>query len=249
METFPVPLDTMITFVKTLRPDGGPLDNLTDAVVVGTRLDEQADALIGHFVDQARRSGASWSEIGAHMGVSKQAAQKRFVPRFDAPELPPAARLYARFTDRARHVLLAAAELAGPTAAIDADQLAVGLLVEPDGLATRIMHAIGIADQQIAEAFGLPLASGAGGTVTLDDLHFTAAGTAALEGAVRAALRLGHDYIGTEHELLGILMAQGDAATKLTALGLTVDLVEAAVREQLTTLKKGRRQGRPAKPR
>jgi hypothetical protein len=37
--------------------------------------------LIGHFVDQARRSGASWTEIGKSMGVTKQAAQKRFVPK------------------------------------------------------------------------------------------------------------------------------------------------------------------------
>jgi hypothetical protein len=75
---FPVPLDTMIGYVEALRPDDGPLENLTDAVVVGNRLDEQANALVGHFVEQARRSGASWSEIGAHMGISKQAAQKRF---------------------------------------------------------------------------------------------------------------------------------------------------------------------------
>ena len=81
MDKFPVPLDNLITYVKALHPDGGPLDNVGDAMVVATQLDEQSDALIGHFVDQARRSGASWSQIGASMGVSKQAAQKRFVSR------------------------------------------------------------------------------------------------------------------------------------------------------------------------
>ena len=81
MAEFPVPLDNLIAYVKTLTPDGGPLDNVSDAFAVSTQLDEQADALIGYFVDQARRSGASWSEIGASMGVSKQAAQKRFVSR------------------------------------------------------------------------------------------------------------------------------------------------------------------------
>ena len=79
MTEFPVPLDNLITYVKALHPDGGPLDNLTDAFTVSARLDEQSDALIGYFVDQARKSGASWSQIGAAMGVSKQAAQKRFV--------------------------------------------------------------------------------------------------------------------------------------------------------------------------
>ena len=81
MTEFPVPLDNLIAYVKALHPDGGPLDNVSDAVLVSDRLDEQSDALIGYFVDQARRFGASWSQIGASMGVSKQAVQKRFVPR------------------------------------------------------------------------------------------------------------------------------------------------------------------------
>ena len=38
--------------------------NVTDAFAVSHQIDEQADALIGYFVDQARRSGASWSQIG-----------------------------------------------------------------------------------------------------------------------------------------------------------------------------------------
>jgi len=88
MAEFPVPLDNLITYVKALHPDGGPLDSVSDAMVVATQPDEQSDALIGHFVDQARRSGASWSQIGASMGVSKQAAQKRFVSRDDSGLLP-----------------------------------------------------------------------------------------------------------------------------------------------------------------
>ena len=43
------------------------------------QLGELADHLIGHFVDQARRAGASWTDIGRAMGVTKQAAQQRFV--------------------------------------------------------------------------------------------------------------------------------------------------------------------------
>jgi hypothetical protein len=53
----------------------GPFENLTDAVQVAASMDEQSDALIGFFIDQARRTGAPWSEIGARMGVSKQAGQ------------------------------------------------------------------------------------------------------------------------------------------------------------------------------
>ena len=77
--TNPVRLDDLIAAVKKVHSE--PLEQLADAVLVAQHIDEVADHLIGHFVDQARRSGASWTEIGRSMGVTKQAAQKRFVPR------------------------------------------------------------------------------------------------------------------------------------------------------------------------
>src|ERR687889_2256750 len=74
-----VRLDDLIQAITRVHFD--PLEQLTDAVLAGEHLGEVADHLIGHFVDQARRSGASWTEIGRSMGVTKQAAQKRFVPK------------------------------------------------------------------------------------------------------------------------------------------------------------------------
>jgi hypothetical protein len=53
-------------------------------VLAADHLGDVADHLIGHFVDQARRSGATWTQIGQSLGVSKQAAQKRFVPKDSA---------------------------------------------------------------------------------------------------------------------------------------------------------------------
>ena len=50
-------------------------------MLAAEHLGDVADHLIGHFVDQARRSGASWTDIGRSMGVTKQAARKRFVPK------------------------------------------------------------------------------------------------------------------------------------------------------------------------
>lgn len=75
----PVRLDDLIDAIKTAHPD--TLEQLTSAVVAADHLGEVADHLIGHFVDQARRGGASWSDIGRSMGVTRQAAQKRFVPK------------------------------------------------------------------------------------------------------------------------------------------------------------------------
>src|ERR1700743_3990804 len=58
-------------------------------IVNPEHLGEVADHLIGHFVDQARRSGASWTDIGKSMGVTKQASQKRFVLRAETTTLDP----------------------------------------------------------------------------------------------------------------------------------------------------------------
>src|SRR3954470_3548066 len=74
-----VRLDDLIAAIQKVHSDA--LDQLSDAVLAAEHLGEVADHLIGHFVDQARRSGASWTDIGRSMGVTKQAAQKRFVPK------------------------------------------------------------------------------------------------------------------------------------------------------------------------
>src|ERR1700710_1447808 len=101
----PVRLDDLTDGIKTVHPE--PLEQLTDAVLAAESLGEIADHLIGHFVDQARRSGASWTDIGKSMGVSKQAAQKRFVPKAEATTLDPE-QGFARFTPRARGAVVAA---------------------------------------------------------------------------------------------------------------------------------------------
>src|SRR3954471_20017911 len=73
-----VRLDDLIAAINRVHPD--PLDGLADAMLAADHLGEIADHLVGHFVDQARRSGASGTDIGRSMGVSKQAARKRFIP-------------------------------------------------------------------------------------------------------------------------------------------------------------------------
>src|SRR5687767_3924144 len=88
-----------------------PLDRLTNAMIVKTEVDELTDSLIGHFVEAARREGCSWSEIGAAMGVTKQAAQQRHTA-----ERPPrrgrGGPLFTRFTPRARSAIREAEDAA-----------------------------------------------------------------------------------------------------------------------------------------
>src|SRR3978361_936014 len=101
--TPPVPavrLDDLIGTISTAHQD--PLDRLTGAMQLAAELDEVADSLIGHFVDQARRAGASWSAIGQSMGMSKQAAQKRFVARPQAESPLDSSQGFSRFDQEAR---------------------------------------------------------------------------------------------------------------------------------------------------
>src|ERR1700723_2610712 len=102
-----VRLDDLIQAIK--KTHSAPLDQLTDAVLAGDHLGDVADHLIGHFVDQARRSGASWTEIGRSMGVTKQAAQKRFVAKGETRDLD-AGQGFSRFTDQARKAVVTAQE-------------------------------------------------------------------------------------------------------------------------------------------
>ncbi|MET8256993.1 Clp protease N-terminal domain-containing protein [Micromonospora sp. NPDC005205] len=218
-----VKLDDLIQAIKTAHTDA--LDQLTDAVIAADHLGEVADHLIGHFVDQARRSGASWTDIGRSMGVTKQAAQKRFVPKAtDAAALDPNAG-FGRFTPRARNVVMASQEeaRASGNAEIGPEHLVLGLLAEPEGLAARVMAGRGATPEAVRETVAAVLPPRA--EQVPDLIPYDARGKKALELTFREALRLGHNYIGTEHILLALL-EQEDGAGVLTNLGLDKATVE-----------------------
>jgi ATP-dependent Clp protease ATP-binding subunit ClpA len=136
--TNPVRLDDLINVIKTAHDE--PLEQLTDAMLAAEALGDVADHLIGHFVDQARRSGASWTDIGKCMGVTKQAAQKRFVPRTETNPLD-ASEGFSRFTPRARNVVVESqnkAHAAGNDEITPA-HLLLGLFTDPASLAVRLL--------------------------------------------------------------------------------------------------------------
>jgi Clp amino terminal domain, pathogenicity island component len=240
MTDSPIPLDNLIAYVKAMHLSQDPLENLSDAVKVAAALDEQSDALIGYFVDHARRSGAPWSEIGASMGVSKQAVQKRFVTRPEMADLVPKEGLFSRFTLRARRVVSSARQIAqgaGSTHTTTA-HLTAALLTEPEGFAAIAIRDLGVTDAQLLEALSLSDAAIENKvSVPEGDEPFDEASQEALREALKAALRLGHNYIGTEHILLGILRAGGEATDKLNELGISVDDTEAKIAELLATMK------------
>ncbi|MBO0819673.1 MAG: Clp protease N-terminal domain-containing protein [Nocardiopsaceae bacterium] len=214
MAEFPVPLDNLIKYVPALHPDGSPLDRVSDAFSVSAALSEEADALLGHFVDQARRSGATWSQIGEAMGVTKQAAQKRFVPAKYGD--------FSRFTLRARATLAAARTLAGD-ADVSAAHLGSASLLDPAGLAAKIVGRAGLTPDRVYAALGTaaPAPPAEADPAALAEIACDVSGKEALKSAVKAALGLDHNYIGTEHLLLGVIDAGGPAAAALAGLGLS----------------------------
>jgi hypothetical protein len=212
-------LDELIGQVKSRHPDGTALDHLAEASSIAEHLDELADHLVGHFVDQARRAGASWTMIGQSMGVTKQAAQKRFVAGQTSLD---------RFTDRARIVVLKAQNVARDRGDREVTGLHVilGLLAEWNGLAGRAIEAGGVTGDAVASAVQAELPPG--GEPVASHVPFSAGLKKVHELIVRESLRLGHNYVGTEHILLGLLEAEDEPGARLlSGLGVNKADVEA----------------------
>jgi Clp amino terminal domain, pathogenicity island component len=225
----PVRLDELISYIRTT--EGTALDQVSAAVQISEHLGELADHLIGHFVDQARKTGASWTEIGQSMGVTKQAAQKRFVPKAsDFPDLfsgalPPDPVRFSRFTDRAKRAVVAAVQEEAIKRRHDRvlpEHLTLGLLHEQEGLAARAIAALGVSPEAARAALGAALPAAMPDGVTSGHVPFDSRTMKVLELTLREALALGHNYIGTEHILLGLLEEEESlGGGTLADLGIT----------------------------
>jgi hypothetical protein len=223
-KTVTLRLDDLISRISDAHLDS--LDRLSEAVFAAEYLGEIADHLIGHFVDQARGGGSSWTDIGKSMGVTKQAAQKRFVPReaLPAPDAP--------FTAKAWNVLTIAQAQArsANNDHIAPCHIVLGLLGEPKSVAGTALTNLGVKPTDVkrrARATFPPAA------VAVPELiPCNAAARKALELAQREALRLGHNYVGTEHLLLGLIEQEsGDGL--LSGLGLRPEAIRTEVKRIL----------------
>ena len=224
----PVRLDDLIGAIADRHEE--PLDRLTDAVVLADQLGDVADSLIGHFVDQARRAGASWSEIGRSMGVSKQAAQKRFVARDRPPTAPlDPSQGFSRFTDEARAVVVGAQECAreAGNSTIGVPHLVLALVAVPESAAARTVSAQGVSLDDVRQRASatLPPATGA----VPDMIPFDAHARAALERTFTEAGALGANSIGSEHILLAVLAVE-DGTGVLAGSGVDRSAVAASLR-------------------
>ena len=138
--------------------------------------------------------------------------------------------MFERFTDRARRVLVLAQEEARLLNHnfIGTEHILLGLIHEGEGVAAKALESLGISleavREKVEELIG-PAAGAAAGSPP-----FTPRAKKVLELSLREALQLGHNYIGTEHMLLGLVReGEGVAAQVLTSLGADLSRVRQQV--------------------
>jgi hypothetical protein len=221
-----ITLDELIKVVQASADDD--LTQLEVAAQRARELGELGDSLLNHFVDRSRRSGHTWAEIGEHLGVTRQAAQKRFV------DTAGASITFERFTLRARSVLDHAEEAARAMqhGYIGTEHLLLALWGEPDGVAAKVLDILGV--ERGALAKHVLSVIGRGPTPVSGRPPFTPRAAKVLEEAINASQDLGHNYQGTEHILLGLYRGQDGLANQwLRSVGATPEKVRDEVVKML----------------
>src|SRR5215212_5758350 len=148
--------------------------------------------------------------------------------------------MFERFTERARKVVVLAQEEARHFNHnyIGTEHLLLGLLREDEGVAARALSSLNVTLDEVREQVESIVGYGEEGTG--GQAPFTPRSKKVLELALREALQLGHNYIGTEHILLGLVReSEGVAARVLSNLGVDPDKVR---REVVRMLGGGRSQ-------
>jgi DNA-binding transcriptional regulator YhcF (GntR family) len=128
------------------------------------------------------------------------------------------------FTDRSRKVLAMSREEAIRLQHdyVGTEHILLGLLREGQGVASAVLHAAGLDAEEIRQTIGESIRPGKG-TIALGELPYTSRAKKTLEYAMAAARDFRHDYIGTEHFLVGLMREEkGIAAQVLNKLGLTL---------------------------
>ena len=144
--------------------------------------------------------------------------------------------MFERFTDRARRVLVLAQEEARFLGHkfLGTEHLLLGLIRESDGVAAMALGQLGIRLDDVRERVKGTI--GPAGSAPTATPPFTARAKKVLELSLREALQLGHNYIGTEHILLG-LVREGEGVAAQVLVGLGADL--ARVRQQVVQVLAG----------
>ena len=231
-----ISLEELVKQVDAAAPQGSALRKLSLAVIGSRELTKAADDLVGHYVEEARAAGASWADIGAAMGVSKQAAQQRAQARSEeaehdddlgeyAPDVAAAVRTARERAVEHRHWY------------VGTEHLLVGLLAQPDG---RLADVTGLtADEAMQAALEIV---GEGTADVARPPALTARATTVKQIAERAARHSGDDTVQPAHVLLALVReGRGVAAQVLEERAGGLAKVRDAASSLLTAKKQRKR--------
>jgi ATP-dependent Clp protease ATP-binding subunit ClpC len=123
--------------------------------------------------------------------------------------------MFERFTERARQVVVLAQDEARLLKHnyIGTEHLLLGLLREEEGIAARVLESLDITLEEVRAQVARVIGEGEG--VTTGQIPFTPRAKKVLELSLREGLALGHDYIGTEHILLGLVRENEGVAARI----------------------------------
>src|SRR4051794_24402126 len=221
-------VDTLTTHIVASAASDDSLDRLDAAIAMAAQLDQQADALVDHFVAAARSAGRSWTDIGVRLGISKQAARKRFPalgPVTLVPVLPPGVTLRPRLqtclTAAGRHAQQAGA------AEVGSEHLLAGLLA--DGVGAAVLDKLGVTAEAITTSAQRLFGTAQPGSEQQPPL--SAEAVCAIESAAHHALAAAQDRpevsVGTENLLLVLALDPGSRARRiLIDIGADIALVK-----------------------
>ncbi len=142
--------------------------------------------------------------------------------------------MFERFTERARKVVVKAQDEARflKQNYIGTEHILLGLIDEKEGIAAKVFQELDMDFNNIRAAIKDVVTEGS--SESYEHIPFTPRAKKVLELSLREALQMGHNYIGTEHILLGLLReGEGVAARVLNSLGITLSNVKEKVKEIL----------------
>jgi hypothetical protein len=236
-------LSELIQTVEDRSPDQDALTRVSTAAEVTGEITNKADLLLGHFVAAARQAGCSWAEIGTALGVTKQGAQQRFVDREDAAPADDE-QLLVRYTARARASVARAREEARAMGHnyVGTEHLLLGVLVDPGALSVRVLDELGLPVDDLREAVVAAAGPPSPHATPAAEAPFTPRARRVLDLTRGESRRLGHNYIGTEHLLLALVVeGEGIGGRVLRERGVDMEQLRPAVVRALTGYAAGKR--------
>ncbi|MFD9721870.1 Clp protease N-terminal domain-containing protein [Streptomyces sp. NPDC059076] len=231
------PLPDLNELIETIDDTDGlttDLDRLLAAEGIASYLNWLGDRLVGCLIEEVRAEGRSWTDIGDQLGISRQGAQQRYASRLSSLTVGDLSKVgvLKRLTARA-HESLERAEGHAQRLGYDAiapEHLLLALLDDEGSIAVKAVLACGVVPQHLRPSLEAP--------GNLSSPRSPAVGGVlrkCLDSSFSMALSMSHNYVGTEHLLLGLIHERKNAAAQaLSDEGMTLPTGRHAVQKLIS---------------